>query len=56
LVSGEATANEASAEFNPDPSLEIDGGLEVTGTANEEAADEADANSAAEPATKPPAT
>ncbi len=47
LLSAGATATEAAAEFNPDMSLEVDGTVSV------EPEGEPDADSTAEPATKP---
>ena len=55
LATAGASADEA-AEFNPDPSLEIDGELKVDGTASEEQEGKPDTNSTAEAATMPQAT
>ncbi len=52
LATAGASVDEA-AEFNPDPSLEIDGDLKVDGTVSVEPEGEPDADSTAEPATKP---
>jgi segregation and condensation protein B len=55
LATSGASATEA-AEFNPDPSLEVDGGPDVYGPASEEPEGKPDASSAPETAAKPPAS
>ena len=56
LATAEASADEATAEFNPDPSLELDGNPEVGETPDKEPEGEQDASSSPEAAVKPQTT